>query len=234
MAAEHTKANAIQAERLHRFTHDLRNRLASIHQVVDELVAAGDPQSEALREFAEQQYFRALRATEELLDDLGVDRGISTIKSEAVDLTAVVQRCIGDLDHRFTRKQQKVRSIGNDTIHVIGDTHWLEQLVSALLTNASKFSRSDSTIEVRLERTNGHVNLTVTDQGVGLSAKDLERVFTRYAWLESRSTANEPQGRSTLARAQQWARLHGGTLSASSEGPGKGSTFSLQLPTTDQ
>ena len=119
---------------------------------------------------------------------------------------------------------------GNEALQVVGDPLWLEQLVTALLTNASKFSGPGTSITVRLGTSGDHAELNVIDEGVGLSSGDLEKIFVRYAWLDSRSTANEPQGRSTLARAHQWAEIHGGTLHARSEGPGKGSCFALRLP----
>jgi signal transduction histidine kinase len=64
---------------------------------------------------------------------------------------------------------------------------------------------------------------------VGLSGKDLEEIFTRYAMLSSQSTGGESQARSTLSRAKQWAEAQGGTLSASSQGIGKGSSFTVAL-----
>ncbi|HRF81180.1 MAG TPA: hypothetical protein PL070_13970, partial [Flavobacteriales bacterium] len=68
------------------------------------------------------------------------------------------------------------------------------------------------------------------DHGVGLSQADLEQAFVRFAWLESRPTGNESQGRGTLARARDWATAHGGSLSVKSKGEGAGCTFTLQLP----
>jgi signal transduction histidine kinase len=113
---------------------------------------------------------------------------------------------------------------------VQGDKHWLKELVNALLTNASKFSPKGSSITVGVHRDTDRVVLTVADPGVGMSPSDLSQAFVRYAWLESRSTDGEPQGRSTLARARQWAEAHHGTLNVNSRGPGKGCCFTLSIP----
>jgi signal transduction histidine kinase len=116
---------------------------------------------------------------------------------------------------------------------VLGHEEQLVELISALLSNASKFSAAGSTIHVSLRQVDGGVILQIRDEGVGLTPGDLGMVFHRYAWLSSRSTAGEAQGRSTLARARQWARAMGGDLDATSEGPGRGCTFTVTLRTAE-
>lgn len=225
------KASPEQAERLHRFAHDLRNRLAAIQQVLEQLKDGGtEPSNVELLSFAEQQYFKAMRTTEELLDDLAVERGIVISERGAVDLNALVMRCVASMQHRFDRKQQQVTADIAAQLEVQGDAHWMDQLVCALLSNASKFTRANGHISVALSKQDGRAVITVSDDGVGLSAEDLAHVFERFAWLSSRSTAGEAQGRSTLGRAHQWATAMGGDLTASSAGQGKGSSFVLRLP----
>ncbi|MBX2973205.1 MAG: ATP-binding protein, partial [Flavobacteriales bacterium] len=102
--------------------------------------------------------------------------------------------------------------------------------MDALLSNASKFSHPGSDIEADLIGTPTEVELRIRDHGVGLSATDLAQMFVRFAWLNSRPTTGESQGRGTLARASGWAHAHGGSLSAESAGEGHGCTFTLRLP----
>lgn len=228
---ERLKAGPEQAERLHRYAHDLRNRLAGMRQAMVHLGGGEegmDPQELLL--FGEQQFFKALRETEQLLDDLAVDRSPGTVRTAPVDLSALVRTAVADLAHRTERKQQSVVLSMPDTVAVLGDAHLLRDLVQALVSNASKFSGREATLTISLRPHGRMAVLTVADTGVGLSPADLEQVFVCYAWLSSTSTDGEAQGRSTLARAQQWACAMGGSLAAHSEGPGKGSTFSLNLP----
>lgn len=224
------KASPAQAERLHCFAHDLRNRLAGMQQVL-RMMATPEPGQEAteLTEFAELQFFKAMRCVEELLDDMGVERGTPTLNTCGVDLTATVDQAVQQLEHRFNRKQQRVELNVPSRCPTLAEPVHLERIVSALLSNASKFSALGATIRVEVAHSDGDVLLHVQDQGVGLSAKDLEQVFVRYAMLSSRSTAGEEQGRSTLSRARQWAHAMGGHLSAESQGSGQGSTFTLRL-----
>lgn len=230
MAERPTQADPSQAERLHHFAHDLRNRLAAIQQVLQQLRSAGGEENDELITFAEQQYFRAMRSTEDLLDDLAVDRLPRMSALHPLDLGELVRLGVADIEHRLQRKQQTLDLDVATGLVVQGDQHWLKELVNALLTNASKFSPKGSRITVALRRTNDRIVLTVTDPGVGMTATDVQHAFVRYAWLESRSTDGEPQGRSNLARARQWAEAHHGTLDVTSEGPGKGCRFTLSLP----
>lgn len=225
------KVNAAQAERLHHFAHDLRNRLAGMQQMLRMLAGPnGDMDRADLSGFAEQQFFKAMRCVEDLLDDLGVERGTGPLATAPVDLVPLVRQAVEQLGHRFERKQQHVSTTLPDHLSAMAEPHHTEQIMAALLSNASKFSEAGSTINVVLEPEEGQACLRISDPGAGLDASDLEQVFVRYALLSSRSTAGEEQGRSTLARARQWARAMGGDLEAHSDGPGQGSTFLLRLP----
>lgn len=224
------RANAAQAERLHKFAHDLRNRLAGLQQVIQHLGAhVTTDESKELYEFGMQQQFKALRETEVLLDDLGVDRSVGTLERQAVELLPTIVKAQQQLQHRFTRKAQQVTVAVGAGLTVSADAHYLGEIISVLLSNASKFSPRGASIHVRAGQVGEQVSIEVQDPGVGLSAEDLQQLFVRYAWLSSRSTEGEPQGRSSLARARQWAEAMGGTLIATSAGPGQGTVFTLRL-----
>lgn len=224
-------ASAEQAERLHHFAHDLRNRLAGMQQML-RMLASPDPDMDPaeLITFADQQYFKAMRLTEELLDDLAIERGTQALATSPLELNKTVKDAIALMGQRLSRKGQSVELSGTDGLFATGEAHHLELLLSALLSNASKFSPAGTIITVALRQQDDLAIVEVTDKGVGLDAQDLAQVFKRYSLLKSKSTAGEEQGRSTLARAQQWAKAMGGELSATSPGEGHGCTFRLQLP----
>ncbi|MEZ4756629.1 MAG: HAMP domain-containing sensor histidine kinase [Flavobacteriales bacterium] len=227
---EELLSNSSQAERLHRFAHDIRNRLAGMQQVLQHLAAeVHGPELRELVEFGEQQQFKALREVELLLDDLGVVRHLQELPCSAFPLEPVVRTVVGQLAHRFGRKQQQVELHVPQDMQVMAHADQLHELLAALLSNASKFAPAGSTVRVSAVEAPEGILVHVRDEGVGLSAEDLANVFQRYAWLSSRSTAGEAQGRSTLARARQWARAMGGDLTAESAGTGAGCTFSLRL-----
>lgn len=218
-------------ERLHRFSHELKNRLGSMWQAATLLHAAQDgPEREQLLAMAETNYFKGARALEQLMEDFMVPRGITRIQPVAVELRTVLAKCIANINFRVVKKQQELRFQPGEDITVMGDPQVLEQLFEALLSNASKFAAKGTVIELSAQKREEVAIIEVKDQGSGLTEDDLKEIFTRYAILSTRSTDGESQARGTLARAQQWAQLHGGAVTATSAGPGHGSQFSVSLP----
>src|SRR6185503_381917 len=112
---------------------------------------------------------------------------------------------------------------------VPGDQIRLEQVVSNLLTNAVKFSKHDSEVEVAASAENGNVVIKVIDQGSGISPDFLPKVFERFR--QDRSTIKESGGLGLgLAIVRNLTEMHGGQVSAESDGVGLGSTFIVRLP----
>lgn len=219
-------------ERLHVFSHALKNRLGSIWQAAVMLAGLPEgPDRDEVLAMAEKNYFTGARELERLMDDFEVPRGVGRIRRQAIDPKQLLERCVELVDFRTSRKEQEIRLRAMDLPTTVeGDPQVLEQLFEALLSNASKFSPHGAVIELDASMDQGRLVVLVRDHGVGLSPADLEEVFVRYAMLGSRSTDGESQARSTLARARQWAEAHGGSLSATSQGPGSGSLFTVVLP----
>lgn len=221
-------ASVEQADALHKYAHDLKNRVAGLLEVVRQLQVNGE-QAELLA-FGEKQAFALLQRTEQMLDDLGVPRGPGAHALEAVQLTETLEKAVANQSYRFKNKEQKITIAGHGPVVCKADARHVLTAVEALLSNASKFSPIGSTVEVTLSSTSSEGRITVKDHGVGLSSSDLESIFSRYAWLSSQSTAGESQGRSSLSVCKRTVKAMGGTLTAHSDGPGKGSTFTLALP----
>jgi len=220
-----------RAERLHRFSHGLRNKLSGLYEAMRMLQERGDdPERNDIAAFAEIQFFQALRDVEVLLDEFGVERGVGAVKKADLDLAALVEAAIGHSQHRLEKKGQQVRRSIAPGLRANADRYYLEEALAALVSNASKFSAVGATIHISAHTAGDHVVLDVRDEGVGLPAEDLPNVFKRFAWLGSRSTAGEAQGRGTLARVKSWIDAHGGTIAVQSEGPGKGCTFTIRIP----
>ena len=171
------KASAEQSDRLHRFAHDLRNRLAAIQQALAQMADASSEERIELIRFAEQQYFKAMRGTEELLDDFAIDRSPRLGELRLLRLDELARKAIAALEHRFSRKRQHVDAENLQAIAVHGDDRMLFDLVSALLSNASKFSEAGSTIALSLTEQDGKTTLEL--RGGPHNATDAEwQVFT--------------------------------------------------------
>ena len=113
----------------------------------------------------------------------------------------------------------------------MGDAGRLQQAVWNLLLNAIKFGRRNGQIDVRLERVDGTARLIVRDDGVGIAADFLPFVFDRFRQAEGGMTRTHGGLGLGLAIVKDLVELHGGSVSASSDGPGKGATFTIELPT---
>lgn len=227
--AEMDRPSQAQAERIHKFAHDLKNRLSGLQEALRQMADPSADHKELL-EFGEQQFFKALRNIEEFMDDLHIDRNVKDLAVAPVELAELVRLGAEQLHHRFSRKDQSLHLDLDPTIRVNADRHYLLEAIGALISNASKFSPRNGSVTVVLKKKDRYAELCITDNGVGLTEADLKQIFTRYAWLSSRSTAGEAQGRNALSRAHQWLRAMGGEMEASSEGTGKGCSFTLRLP----
>jgi len=224
-------ADKDQAERLHRFSHDLRNRLIGLQQVLVQFSQQpGEEEQQELIHFGEQQYFKALREVEVLLDDFAVERGTAAPQLVSVALSPLVHEHIELMQHRFLRKRQPLELDLSDDLTVLADPKMLGDILDALLSNASKFSAQGSPIAVSTYSEEGYAIVEVRDLGTGLTPADLEQVFVRFALLCNRPTDGEAQGRGSLAKARELALVQNGSLIARSDGTGCGCTFTLRVP----
>lgn len=224
-------ADSDQAERLHAFAHDIKNRLHGLWEALrmsnDSSIEGAD--KAGIIALAERGYFSAQRELEQLLDDLAVDRDVRA-EHKRIDIVSCLNTALHHEAYRLKKKGQAVDVMAPGTLVALGDAHWTTQILQALISNASKFSPRGSSISINAGATADGSAITVSDKGTGFTGSDLVDVFTRYAILSSRTTAGEPQARGTLARARQWAHAQGGRLNVESEGPGQGARFTLTLP----
>jgi signal transduction histidine kinase len=124
------------------------------------------------------------------------------------------------------------------TIAVIAPPHqiWtcdgdrLREAVDNLVSNAIKYSPLGGHIELAMSAADAHVLIRVSDEGAGLSAEDISRVFGRFQRLSARPTGGESSTGLGLSIVKRIVDLHGGEISAESLGPGRGATFTIRLP----
>ena len=113
---------------------------------------------------------------------------------------------------------------------VNADSTRLQQVVWNLLTNAIKFTPKGGQVQVLLQRVNSHIELSVSDTGVGIPASFLPHVFDRFSQRDSSTTRVFGGLGLGLAICKQLVELHGGSIRVSSQGEGMGSTFFVELP----
>jgi CheY-like chemotaxis protein/anti-sigma regulatory factor (Ser/Thr protein kinase) len=151
---------------------------------------------------------------------------------QPVDLLGIVLAAIDVIMPSATAKRIRIRtSLDPKTPRVMGDPDRLQQCVWNLLSNALKFTDAGGTIEVRLEVGETSARIVVSDTGQGISAEFLPQVFDRFRQNDASSARRHGGLGLGLALAREIVELHGGTVHAASDGEGRGSTFTIELPT---
>jgi len=180
---------------------------------------------------------RNARAQVQLIDDLldlsRIMAGHVRLDVQQLMVSTVVQAAIESAEPAAAAKGIRLdRVVDPSAGPVSGDPARLQQVVWNLLSNAIKFTPKGGRVQVIVERVNSHVELSVTDTGVGISPEFLPHVFDRFSQQDS-STSRAYGGLGLgLAIAKQLAELHGATLRAKSAGAGRGASFMLDLPLT--
>ncbi len=128
-------------------------------------------------------------------------------------------------------KQIRIQAVLDpNTGRVAGDAQRLQQVFWNLLSNAVKFTPKDGRIQVQLERINSHLEVSVSDTGRGIEASELGRVFDRF-WQADTASQRDYRGLGLgLSITRNILELHGGSISVSSDGVGKGAVFRVRLP----
>lgn len=213
-------------------SHELRNPLNSI--MLSSSVLLSD---QALQENSRQKVKaieRAARTQAQLIEDLldvsRLESGRMRLDVQATDLARVVKAALDTMRVTAEAKSIDLQNIIDPSVSLIaGDPQRLQQTVWNLLSNAVKFTPEGGKVQVRLERINSHVEITVADNGQGIAPSSLPHVFDRF-WRETDSDQRSPGTGLGLSIVKELVTLHGGTVTAHSDGVGKGSTFIVRLP----
>ncbi|MCW2814230.1 MAG: hypothetical protein JWN84_1685 [Nocardioides sp.] len=216
-------------------SHELRTPLTSVtgylellEEAVPEVMTAG-PFVPVIRRNVD----RMLALTDELLqlERLGRDAGQQPA-AEVVDLRLLVQEAVTQF--RAMADEQEVRleaTLVAGPVHLHGNRHDLDTIVTNLLSNAVKYTPAGGVITVVLERTDRFVRLAVADTGIGISEADQEELFTEFFRSTNAEALALPGTGLGLSIVRRIAQRHGGSIRLVST-PGEGSTFTVRLPLT--
>jgi signal transduction histidine kinase len=212
--------------------HELRNPLAPIRAAADLLELVEDPRVANARAVIQRQADHMRRLVDDLLDAARAVQGRLTLQPTAIDLTEVVRSTALDQAEAFANVGLTLNvSVPPEPLWTLADGTRLAQALTNLLHNARKFSPARTQVSLSLKAPiGGRARLEVRDQGAGIEAALLPQLFEPFA-----------QGDGSLARTQGGlglglslvraiAQLHGGDVTAHSNGPGTGALFSLSLP----
>ncbi len=226
-------ANRRKDEFLAILSHELRNPLAPLRNAIYLLSRSepGGEQAQRMHAIVERQVSHLARLVDDLLDVARISRGKVQLQSERMDLGEIVRRTIED--HRSTFAANGIHLDGPTTsspMWLTGDPTRIAQVVGNILTNAAKFTPSGGRVDVALEQEGKHAVLRVRDTGVGIARDMLDRLFEPFT--QSDQSLDRARGGLGLGLsvAKDLAELHGGSVTATSEGTGMGAEFTVRLP----
>ena len=226
-------ANRTKDEFLAVLSHELRTPLNAVYGWARMLRAGqirGERAERAL-EAIERNANAQVQLIDDLLDVSRVVTGKMRLDVRTVDLTIVVEGALDAVRPAAEAKAIRLQSVLDPNAGPVGgDPNRLRQVVWNLLMNAVKFTPRGGQVEVQLRRADTHAEIVVSDTGIGISAEVLPFVFDRFRQADSSSTRAHAGLGLGLALVRHLVDLHGGRVTATSEGVDKGATFVVELP----
>ena len=218
-------------------THELKTPVASIRLYLQTLQSRDidAPKQQEFYRIMVEDTDRLLGTIEQILRAGRLGAKVRHPTPSPVDLSAIVRDCLALARTRHHLPDEALtyrESLANGSApRVLGDEDELKAAVSNLVDNAIKYSGSQVRVAVELDQPEAaHATLRVRDEGVGISAVELKRIFKRFYRIPGAVAVRVKGTGLGLFVVRSVIRRHGGKVFAASEGPGRGSTFTVQLP----
>lgn len=227
------RANRTKDQFLATLGHELRQPLGALTTALALLgKTAASENSERILRVASRQLDLATRLVDDLLDLSRIERGKVMLHRTPLELRRVVKDAVEATGHLVRERQQQLETAMPDSpVSVLGDAARLQQVVSNLLSNASKFSPERETIHLTVEVQGGAARIAVRDNGRGIARSEIDTIFEPFAQAGPKTGGGLGIG---LAVVRQLVELHDGAVQAHSEGEGCGSEFVVLLPLAGQ
>jgi signal transduction histidine kinase len=226
-------ANRLKDEFLATLSHELRTPLNAVlgyARMLQSGAIAAEKVPQAL-DVIDRNAAALAQIVEDVLDVSRIVLGKARLKIQPVDVAAVVDDAVASVKPAVDAKGLQLRcDLGHGTATISGDHSRLQQVVWNLLSNAVKFTPPDGRIDVRVDEHDPHVEIVVTDTGIGFPASFRPHLFERFRQAEGGTTRLHGGLGLGLAIAKHIVEMHGGTIGAESGGEGKGATFRVVLP----
>lgn len=225
------EADRRRSEFLGVLSHELRNPLTPIRNslYILERASPGSDQARRALTVIDRQVGHLARLVDDLLDVTRIARGKIRLLRTRLDLVDVVRRTLED-HHSLLEGLEVEVDLPKEAVWIDGDPTRMAQVVGNLLNNAVKFTPEDGKVSVWLRCTQGRAVLDVADSGLGLDTETLQHLFEPFAQADrslDRSRGGLGLG---LALVKGMVELHGGEVTAQSDGPGRGARFTIRLP----
>ncbi len=226
------EANRMKDEFLATLSHELRTPLSSIlgwARMLKEKQLSGE-QAERAIETIERNAKSQAQLIEDVLDVSRIISGKMRLKVQPLDLSVVIESAIDAVRPAVEAKNITLQRVIDSHVMIAGDADRLQQIVWNLLSNSIKFTPKQGRVQIKMERVNSHVKITVADSGIGIEPETLPYVFERFRQSDSSTTRSHSGLGLGLAIVRHLVELHGGTVHALSGGLNQGSVFTVTFP----
>ena len=226
-------ANRLKDEFLATLSHELRTPLTAVLGWARMLRSGHGDEKSLERGLAsiERNATAQAQLVDDLLDVSRIVSGKMRLDIRVVDLPAVVESAVEAVRPAASAKQIRLQtSLDPLAGPVVGDPDRLQQIVWNLVSNSVKFTPREGQVQVRLARSDAHVDIVVSDSGQGMAPDVVPHVFERFRQADSSSTRAHGGLGLGLALVKHLVELHGGSVAAQSAGLGQGATFAVRLP----
>ena len=233
MLVREREANRLKDEFLATLSHELRTPLNAIlgwTKLIRAKAVAPSSLDRALEKVERNAHVQS-RLVEDLLDISRITTGKLRLEQRPFDLVAITNTAFDSIRPAAeTRGVLLARDFADPTLPTVGDPDRLQQVIYNLLSNAVKFTPVGGTVTVSIGREGTRDRLTVTDTGIGIEAEFLPNVFDTFRQADASSTRSHGGLGLGLSIVKRLVDLHGGHVTATSQGAGKGATFTIDLP----
>jgi signal transduction histidine kinase len=213
-------------------SHELRNPLSPLRNATHMLMQ-GDTQDPKIiwsRGVIERQLKHMIRLVDDLLDVSRIARGKIVLVSEEVAVADIVSAAVETVQPLLDQKHQKLEVSADVALKVRGDPVRLAQIVGNLLHNAAKYTGEGGHIRLSTRAHQGRAEVVVRDTGIGISPESMPRIFELFTQIPSERVNTGGGLGIGLALVRALVELHGGEISAASDGVDRGSEFTMRLP----
>src|SRR5688572_21349493 len=234
-AAEEQLQDASQRkdEFLAMLSHELRNPLAPIRNAVEVIrrLAPPDPKLTMARDVVDRQVTLLARLVEELLDVSRISQGKIALKKEPVELSRIISHSVETARPLIDARAQTLSvSVPPAPVWLSADFARLSQVLANLLNNAAKYTGEGGRIELTADAGEGEATISVRDNGTGIESALLPKVFDLFVQGDRALDRGQGGLGIGLTLVKRLVELHDGTVAVASEGPNRGSTFTVTLP----
>jgi len=227
------EADRHKDEFLAMLAHELRNPLAPIHNAVHlmQRASVSDPQLAWSRDVIKRQMTHLTRLVDDLLDVSRITRGKINLSKEVIEVSTLIARTVETVQPLFEEYRHTLTvDVPPGMLAVLGDPTRLTQAIGNVLGNAAKYTERGGDIALSAAQSGSEIEIRIRDNGIGIPPELLPTIFNLFTQLDRSSGRTQSGLGIGLALVKRLVEMHGGSVTASSDGLGQGSEFLIRLP----